>query len=30
MQTAELDWLVHSTAGMTALAENYVGLAFED
>ena len=27
---AELDWLVHSTAGMTALAENYVGLAFED
>ncbi|GIX54736.1 4-hydroxybenzoate 3-monooxygenase [Sphaerotilus sulfidivorans] len=30
MQTAELDWLVRSTAGMTALAENYVGLAFED
>ena len=30
MQTAELDWLVHSTAGMTALAENYVGMAFED
>ncbi|BDI03773.1 4-hydroxybenzoate 3-monooxygenase [Sphaerotilus microaerophilus] len=30
MQTAELDWLVHSTAGMTALAENYVGLPFED
>ena len=30
MQTAELDWLVRSTAGMTALAENYVGLPFED
>lgn len=30
MQTAELDWLVHSTAGMTALAENYVGLPFDE
>ena len=26
MQTAELDYLVHSTAASTALAENYVGL----
>ena len=26
MQAAELDYLVHSTAGSTALAENYVGL----
>jgi p-hydroxybenzoate 3-monooxygenase len=30
LQTAELDWLVHSEAGMTALAENYVGLPFEE
>ncbi len=29
MQTAELDYLVHSPAAMTALAENYVGLPFE-
>ena len=26
MQHAELDYLVHSTAASTALAENYVGL----
>ena len=26
MQAAELDYLVHSTAASTALAENYVGL----
>ncbi|MDZ7856887.1 4-hydroxybenzoate 3-monooxygenase [Sphaerotilus sp.] len=30
MQTAELDYLVHSTAAMTSLAENYVGLPFEE
>jgi p-hydroxybenzoate 3-monooxygenase len=30
MQTAELDYLVHSTAAMTTLAENYVGLPFEE
>jgi p-hydroxybenzoate 3-monooxygenase len=30
MQQAELDYLVHSPAAMTSLAENYVGLAFED
>ncbi|MFZ2987813.1 4-hydroxybenzoate 3-monooxygenase [Ideonella sp.] len=29
MQTAELDYLVHSEAAMTSLAENYVGLPFE-
>jgi p-hydroxybenzoate 3-monooxygenase len=29
MQAAELDYLVHSTAASTALAENYVGLPFE-
>ena len=27
---AELDYVVHSTAGRTTLAENYVGLPFED
>lgn len=27
---AELDYLVHSVAGRTTLAENYVGLPFED
>ena len=27
---AELDYLVHSLAGQTTLAENYVGLAFDD
>jgi p-hydroxybenzoate 3-monooxygenase len=26
MQAAELDYLVHSEAASTALAENYVGL----
>jgi p-hydroxybenzoate 3-monooxygenase len=30
MQTAELDYLVHSQAAMTSLAENYVGLPFEE
>lgn len=29
MQAAELDYLANSTAAMTALAENYVGLPFE-
>jgi len=29
-QLAELDYLVHSRAAMTSLAENYVGLPFED
>ncbi len=29
MQTAELDYLVHSTAASTALAENYVGLPLD-
>ncbi len=29
VQHAELDYLVHSEAAMTALAENYVGLPFE-
>ena len=29
MQQAELDYLVHSTAASTALAENYVGLPFD-
>lgn len=28
MQLAELDYLVHSKAAMTALAENYIGLPF--
>jgi p-hydroxybenzoate 3-monooxygenase len=27
---AELDYIVHSVAGRTTLAENYVGLPFED
>jgi p-hydroxybenzoate 3-monooxygenase len=30
VQLAELDYLVHSRAASTALAENYVGLPFED
>jgi p-hydroxybenzoate 3-monooxygenase len=30
MQQAELDYLVNSPAAMTSLAENYVGLSFED
>jgi p-hydroxybenzoate 3-monooxygenase len=30
IQQAELDYLLSSTAAMTALAENYVGLPFED
>jgi p-hydroxybenzoate 3-monooxygenase len=30
MQLAELDYITGSRAGMTALAENYVGLPFED
>ncbi|MFA6314503.1 MAG: 4-hydroxybenzoate 3-monooxygenase [Sterolibacterium sp.] len=30
VQEAELDYLLHSNAALTALAENYVGLAFED
>ena len=29
MQAAELDYLVHSTAAATAMAENYVGLPME-
>jgi p-hydroxybenzoate 3-monooxygenase len=29
IQQAELDYLVHSSAASTSLAENYVGLAFE-
>jgi p-hydroxybenzoate 3-monooxygenase len=29
MQEAELDYLVHSTAARTALAENYVGLPLD-
>jgi p-hydroxybenzoate 3-monooxygenase len=29
-QVAELDYLVHSRAAMTSMAENYVGLPFED
>jgi p-hydroxybenzoate 3-monooxygenase len=29
MQTAELDFLVHSQAAMTAMAENYVGLPLD-
>ena len=28
-QLAELDYLVHSAAAMTSLAENYVGTPFE-
>jgi len=30
VQEAELDYLLHSPAALTALAENYVGLPFED
>jgi p-hydroxybenzoate 3-monooxygenase len=30
IQEAELDYLVHSQAASTSLAENYVGLAMED
>jgi p-hydroxybenzoate 3-monooxygenase len=30
IQEAELDYLVHSVAASTSLAENYVGLPFED
>ncbi len=30
IQEAELDYLVHSPAAMTSLAENYVGLRFEE
>jgi p-hydroxybenzoate 3-monooxygenase len=30
LQQAELDYLLHSTAAQTSLAENYVGLALED
>jgi p-hydroxybenzoate 3-monooxygenase len=30
LQSAELDYLVHSTAASTALAENYVGLPLRD
>jgi p-hydroxybenzoate 3-monooxygenase len=30
MQLAELDYVTGSPAGMTTLAENYVGLPFED
>ncbi|MBV9427801.1 MAG: 4-hydroxybenzoate 3-monooxygenase [Bradyrhizobiaceae bacterium] len=30
VQLAELDYITGSTAGMTTLAENYVGLPFED
>lgn len=30
IQEAELDYLVHSVAARTSLAENYVGLPFED
>jgi p-hydroxybenzoate 3-monooxygenase len=30
MQLAELDYITGSRAGMTTLAENYVGLPFED
>ncbi len=30
LQAAELDYLVHSDAARTVMAENYVGLAFED
>jgi p-hydroxybenzoate 3-monooxygenase len=29
MQVAELDYLVHSVAASTALAENYVGLPLQ-
>jgi p-hydroxybenzoate 3-monooxygenase len=29
-QLAELEYLVQSRAAMTSLAENYVGLPFED
>ena len=27
---AELDYVVHSVAGRTTMAENYVGLPFDD
>jgi p-hydroxybenzoate 3-monooxygenase len=30
LQLAELDYLASSRAAMTALAENYVGLPFEE
>jgi p-hydroxybenzoate 3-monooxygenase len=30
MQLAELDYLVHSRAASTAMAENYVGLPFDN
>ena len=30
IQEAELDYLVHSRAASTSLAENYVGLPLED
>jgi p-hydroxybenzoate 3-monooxygenase len=30
LQLAELDYLTGSTAALTSLAENYVGLPFED
>jgi len=30
LQRAELDYLVHSRAASTAMAENYVGLPFDD
>jgi p-hydroxybenzoate 3-monooxygenase len=30
LQTAELDYLVGSQAASTVVAENYVGLPFED
>jgi p-hydroxybenzoate 3-monooxygenase len=30
VQLAELDYITGSPAGMTTLAENYVGLPFED
>ena len=30
LQRAELDYLVFSRAASTAMAENYVGLPFED
>jgi hypothetical protein len=30
MRIAELDYVVHSRAAATTLAENYVGLPYED
>ena len=30
VRAAELDYIVHSQAGRTTLAENYVGLPFEE